>query len=493
VSWQIEAALGLAVCVAGVFILQSWRRGVYFIFAWLLVEDVVRRLIPGQPVEIQAVKEALIFATYVAFFVTWRNQGRSFWSPPFGLSLFAFSAIVLLDAFNPGLQSLFIPAAGIRSYLWYVPLLWVGYHAFSGKTQLMRFSRRLLWTAPPLAALGVIQYVLWDRLPLWLQPLEGAHATHSAAWEYQGELIAFESKLPSSVFGSAHRFAMFSLFLFLLGLGVRGWRVPDSKRRRRLSRGLMIAASLVCIVVAGTRMGIALALVGLLLVGLEPVLASQKNFLRKRARVRQLLLGLTVGAVLWGTLQVFSDTGQFFIHSTEGDLEGHWEQFAQGQLPNVLKKAAWVGFGTGALSQGLAYIPGGAGSFELASRESEGVGIEYGLAKVTWELGVLGLAVFILLWVRVFWSLWNHFRVIRDPDVRGLAGALGIFALLVFVAFLKGHYYLGDGTTLVVFWFGLGMAFSLPRLDRIETARRSGAQAPAAPRALAVSRALALP
>lgn len=153
-SWQIEAALGLGLCVVGVLILQSWRRGVYFIFTWLLVEDVVRRLIPGQPVEVQAVKEALVFATYIAFFVTWKTQGRLFWSPPFRMSLLAFATVVLLDAFNPGMQSLFIPAAGIRSYLWYVPLLWVGYHAFPGKAELVRFSRRLLWAAPPLAAPG---------------------------------------------------------------------------------------------------------------------------------------------------------------------------------------------------------------------------------------------------------------------------------------------------------------------------------------------------
>src|SRR5712692_6698952 len=148
-----------------------------------------------------------------------------------------------------------LSAAGIRSYLWYLPLLWIGYHAFRTRVEVFRFSRLLLWTAVPLAALGVTQHLLWEQLPAWLQPLEGAHAFHSSAFEYAGETFSYELALPSSVFGSAHRFALFSLFLFFLGLGIWRWRASPHKRSGRLFLTLAIVASLVCIVVAGTRMG----------------------------------------------------------------------------------------------------------------------------------------------------------------------------------------------------------------------------------------------
>ncbi len=466
-TWQVYSAFGLALSVAFVLILQSWRRGIYFVFGWLLLEDVVRRLLPGQPASIQLVKEVLLLWTYIAFFVTRKTQGRLLWSPPFILSFLAFSGVVVVDAFNPEIPGLFVPVAGIRSYLWYVPLLWIGYYGFKSKLEMARFCRRLVFTAVPLAALGVIQYFLWDQLPPWLLPLEGAHSIHAAAFEYQGEIISFESKLPSSVFGSSFRFANFGLFLFFLGLGISGWKVSYSKIRGKRFLRVCVLASLVCIVVAGTRMAMLLTVLGLLLLVVEPVLTGRGGLLMKRAWLRQILASLILCAAFLGVLQVFSDSGKFFLYTTGGDVESHWEQFTRGQLPLVLKKAAWLGFGTGALSQGVTHIQGGDEAFELASRESEGVGVEYGLAKVTWELGVLGLVVFLFLWGHIFLSIARYLRALRGLQVRPLAAPLAAYLLLLFVAFLKGHQYFGDGTTLVLYWFGMGMFFSLRRLQAL--------------------------
>ena len=470
-SEQVYLSFGLALCVAFVFILRAWRRGIYLVFAWLLLEDVVRRLLPGQPVQVQLVKEVLLLWTYIAFFLTWKKQNKPFWSPPFVTSLLAFSIFVLIEALNPESQGLFVPAMGMRSYLWYVPLLWVGYHAFRTRTEVVRFNRALLPTALPLAALGVAQYVMWEQLPAWLLPLQGAHAFHSSAFEYAGETFSYDSLLPSSVFGSSLRFAMFSLFLFFLGIGMWRWGASSHKRSGRLFLTLTIVASLVCIVVAGTRMGMLLALVGLLLLLIEPVLAARRGFLARKVRVRRALACLILVAVFFGILKIFSATGMFFLHTTEGDAETHWQQFTRRQLPFVLKKAAWLGFGTGTLSQGVTYVPGGKESFDFASREAGEIGVEYGLAKVTWELGLVGLALFLFLWTRIFRSVWRNLGALRTPETQGLAWALGIFLLLVFVAFLKGHQCFGDGTTLVVYWFGMGMFFSLRRLDRMERMR----------------------
>src|SRR5258708_20025 len=231
--------------------------------------------------------------------------------------------------------------------------------------------------------------MLWDQLPPWLQPFEGAHAFHTAAFEVEGEIVGFQSKLPSSLFGSAHRFAMFGLFLLFLGIGTWGLRGSSLTRRARFARALSVLAPLVCIVVAGTRMGIGLAIVGMMLLAIEPILTARRGFLVKRVQLRRILACLVLGGALFGMLQAFSDTGRFFLHSAGEDATSHWEQFTRGQLPFVLKEAAWLGFGTGTLSQGLAYVSGGRESVDFASRESEGVGVEYGLAKVAWELGVV--------------------------------------------------------------------------------------------------------
>ncbi len=468
---QLYLGLGLVLLAALLLILQNWRRGIYILFAWLLFEDIIRRIIPGQPIQLQVVKEVLLLWTYLSFVLTWRAQGRRLWQPPFLASLVVFSAVVLTGIFNPELPGFFVPLLGIRSYLWYVPLLWIGYHAFRTRAEIIRFCRVQLSTAIPLAALGVIQYVLWDRLPLWLKPLEGAHAFHSASFDYEGTTLSYEAKLPSSVFGTAHRFAMFSVFLLFLGIGIWGWNVAGPKQRRRVFLGFSIVASLVCIVIAGARIAMLLTVAGLLLQVVGPVLTHRGGFIMKRARVQQLLVSLMLGGAFFLALRVFSETGKFFLYTTADDVQGHWQQFTQGQLPFVLKKAAWLGFGTGSISQGVTYVPGGRTSFEFVGHEAGEVGVEYGLAKVTWELGIVGLLAFLVLWGHILRSLWRELRAVRDPAMKALARTLGIFSLIIFVAFLKGHYYFGDGTTLVLYWFGMGMFFSLRRVERLENLR----------------------
>ena len=53
--------------IIAVSIFRRWQFGVYLIFAWLLLEDMIRRFIPGQPVEIMLVKDVLIALTYFSF------------------------------------------------------------------------------------------------------------------------------------------------------------------------------------------------------------------------------------------------------------------------------------------------------------------------------------------------------------------------------------------------------------------------------------------
>ena len=479
---SLQECLGISavLLLALVMVLPDWHRGIYILFGWLVLEDLIRRALPGQPIQVQLVKEILLLVLYVAFFVSWRKKGGTLWTPPFVASLLGFSAVVFVDSLNPSLPSFLVPMLGIRSYLWYLPLLWIGFYAFKTKRDAIRFSRGMMSLAIPLGVLGVTQYILWEQLPLWLQPLEGAHAFHSAAFEYGGTILDYESKLPSSVFGSAHRFAMFSLFLFFLGIGVWGSSPGPSKGRGRSFTGFCIFAALVCIVTAGTRMGMGLVVGGLLLLVVQPVLTARRGFFRKRARLRQILVGLILCAAFFVVLQVFPDTGRFFVYTTEGDVKTHWSQFTRGELPLVLKKAAWMGFGTGSLSQGLNYVAGGAEAFDFASRESEGVGVEYGLAKVTWELGVLGLAAFLFSWGHIFLSIWRNLRALRDAEMKGLAQSLGMLSLLVFIAFLKGHYYFGDGTTLVFYWFGMGLFFSFRRIERL--GRRLASRAACLPR-----------
>ncbi len=159
-SLQECLVIGSVLLIALVVVLPDWHRGIYILFGWLVLEDLVRRALPGQPIQVQLVKEILLLVLYVAFSVSWRKKGGTLWMPPFVASLLGFSAVVFVDSLNPSLPSFLVPILGIRSYLWYLPLLWIGFYAFKTKKDAVRFSRGMVTLAIPLAALAVVQYVL---------------------------------------------------------------------------------------------------------------------------------------------------------------------------------------------------------------------------------------------------------------------------------------------------------------------------------------------
>src|SRR5437867_13243074 len=119
-------------------VLPDWHRGIYCLFGWLVLEDLIRRALPGQPIQVQLVKEILLLVLYVAFIVSWRKKGGTLWTPPFVVSLLGFSAVVFVDSLNRSLPSFLVPMLGIRSYLWYFPLLWIGFSAFKPTRHALR-------------------------------------------------------------------------------------------------------------------------------------------------------------------------------------------------------------------------------------------------------------------------------------------------------------------------------------------------------------------
>ena len=67
--------IGGAVFIA---ILNDWRRGLYFLIAWILFEDMVRKYL-GNNMAIYFAKDFLALALYLSFFVPdWPSESRNF-------------------------------------------------------------------------------------------------------------------------------------------------------------------------------------------------------------------------------------------------------------------------------------------------------------------------------------------------------------------------------------------------------------------------------
>ena len=170
--------LPVFVLTAGV-ILYRWRFGVYFMFIWLFAGDMVRRLIPGQPPEIMLIGDVLLFLTYCSFLAMLAIKRKGLWMPPFAITFLLFAAIVVINVLNPLSPEMLFGIIGLRSYLWYVPLLFLGYYMFTTEDQLLRFCRVLVYAAIPLFVFAVIQYIFYDLVSPLLHPFEAGHQYRS--------------------------------------------------------------------------------------------------------------------------------------------------------------------------------------------------------------------------------------------------------------------------------------------------------------------------
>jgi len=464
---QLFAGLLIAGSFVAIRILLRWRTGIVILFIWLYLEDVVRRLIPGQPPEVKLVTDGLVFFIYLSLLLAFAvTRAPYVWRPPFVVGLSLLGAMVLVGSLNPHSPGLVFSIFGFRSYLWYVPLAFAGYWMFRDGQDVIRFCRLLAFTSIPLGCLALVQSVFFDIDHPLIRPLEGGVLWHSFSL-VEGAGIPFIT----SVFGSAGRYARVSLLLFLLGLALWHGDRGRTRRGRIVILGALIAAAL-GVVVSGSRAAIYLLPVGFVWWNMA-VRGSMVGWLRSCLRGRLVEAGAALLVALGTVLTIFPDLRVWITYS----IPHIYERLFIWMPDDVL--SAWrrvppLGFGTGTFSQGIQYLPGGEEWMELHREATwRSVGdlgqtgfMEAGISKLLYEFGPAGVVIFAVFMVQVILTCRRQVRVQSEPLLRGIAAAVYVFLGLVTVWFLFVHHQVfGDATTLVPLWFFIGVACRLRTLS----------------------------
>lgn len=460
-SLFLISALVIASTVIFVSVLQNWRRGIVLIFVWLYLEDVIRRLTPDQPPEWKLVADVLVLLAYLSFLAGFvlRKHG-SFWKPPFLGGLAVFLAAFAIAALNPLSPGIWATVIGVRTYLWYVPLVFLGYFMFDKVQSLESFCRFLVYTTIPLSVFGVLQYVMFDvDFPL-IHPLAGAEGeVPYHPFEYiEGLGIPFIT----SVFGSPGRYARLSLLLFLLGMAL--WETQEHPWRNKVLLVAIVSAA-VGVVISGSRTATYLLLLALgwyVLAG-DKTIPGQFGVLMRRYK-KCVLIGAFIIAGLWIATLAFPDL-EFWIFGSTPEIYERLVVWAPNDIVNALEYAGPFGFGAGAFSQGVQYLSSGKEWLDvhrgLTARSVEGGEVwlmESGVAKLLYEFGLLGIGFYFFM-VHVGLALKKQISSYAAPLERSIARATYVFlgVLLIWFSFVH-HQVLGDTTTLVPLWFFIGVA-----------------------------------
>jgi len=408
------------------------------------------------------IKDVLLLLTYFAFFITLViiNNKKPFalWKPPFFTGFLLFGGWCLVGSFNPNIPSPLFSIIGLRSYLWYAPLFFLGYYMFNSEEKLLRFCRILVYTAVPLFIFAIYQYIFFDKANVLIRPFERAHQIHSFSWAETEAVMKI-----SSFFGIGQRYAMFSMFLFFLGMAI----YLTSKKNKLLL--ISTISAFLGVVISGSRAIFVLSVVGFILffMLITPMGKQQKKsvylYLWKSNHI--IRFGLLLFVVLIGILFIYiigGDIGLFQISAFYFAIVERIPWFIRHISGVLLSGLTWLGYGTGTMSQGLQYIPVGVDWNYIMPGGSF---LESGISKIIFELGIFGFIFFYFFWGHLFFRIKKELKIINHTNLKNIGVSIFIFLICTLIRFsFIHHQVLGDATVLVILWFFIGIIFNLKNL-----------------------------
>ena len=437
-------------------ILRRWRWGIYGIIAFIPFAGLPTLLLYPAPAWTRVLKDLLfVLPAYFSFLLCLLMRPGSlrphFKAAP-AIPIVLFGVLGVIHLLNPALINLMVGLIGLRTWLFYVPMLFLGFHLVTSKAHLISLSKFILFMAAIPAGFGIVQAALYYN-----GNRELAYAVYGEAASDATQLFTSFSSAGDS-FGLVRLPSLFSFVtqygLFLLSMMPVAYFMAFRPTCPLRARFLYIGV-LTLIVLAGFASGARAMFVimpGFLL--LTIVLSDKARRVIKRVIM---MGGMTLaGLILMGG----------FLGGGLGKLMGFISEVTVSYLSGALYEnigtaldATWIGFGPG-MATGPARFA--FGSVDEAFAASPGIESHY--AKAIYELGIPGLLLTLAILGRLLWVGYVHFKRLHDPDLK-IFGA-GLFALLITTAV-----YLMKGSVLdydplnIYFWLFAGMLMKLPQLE----------------------------
>ena len=392
-------------------------------------------------------RDVLVVAIAAGALFRAMTSQRSLPLPPLGGLVLAFSAVVFVELFNPQGPGTAVGVGGVRQHLEFVPLFFLGYAFMRRETQIRKLIFILVVCA---AAGGVVSYIQSTLSPQELAdwgPGYSERILGTGAFEGAPRVTFDENGVPTAVrpFGLGSDLgagavaaalalpALIAMMMVAKGMG-RVALLPLA-----IGIGLAIATS-------GTRAALITVFVTMLAFGLIAV--ASRNGLRVMA-------GLAVSAILvygaFGVLGQDNSTTNRAKSITPGKAVSTFTQERASSVAKFGEYATKYPFGLGVGTVGPA-----AAAFTDRPIATQTLNTETEWNFLVLEVGLVGLALFLALNVRLMALALRRIRRLADPAMRLQLAALAapLFGLIV-----AGF---GGATTASVppapyFWFVAGV------------------------------------
>jgi len=411
--------------------------------------DLVRRFFNGSQI-LLIFLDLNIIAVYGIFFILIKNG--SIISTKLAKSALVFSmlpyiALILIQSANQEIPSLTLTFAGLRTYLLPIPMLAVGYYIAASYKEFdyyftYQLLKRLVYLAVGFAFLQSI--IDLQSLPhfaqIALSPM--TPGTHN----YGDELLS----LTTSFFASSKRYASFLFFSYLIVWGIA--------KNNRYNIKVFSIVIFIGLIMGGARDSL------WLFVGFHLVYYGVRAFSSRRSlyTISSILLPGMIVAILLHNGLLDAGARWNFLFATEDMLWGRLILLFPYFDVNWSNPHLLTGLGLGRYGQETALLPGYIEASKqmsytfFHSREFFNPAISYadsGLAKITIELGIVGLTVFSVF---ALTAISMTLTVLLRPQQNCLLFSLGFYVLSWLFFILKAHVFFGNMMMSSLFYLSLG-------------------------------------
>lgn len=460
------AALGFGACVVAVAILRNWRSGFYLFFVWLMFEDLVRKYM-GNNLALFFGKDVLLALVYVALYREIGQGREKTFRPPFLFFLSIFFWLGVLQVFNQNSPHILYGLLGLKTYFYYVPLLFVGYTLIRSDEDLRKFLVASAILAGVIGSIGIVQAIVGNK---FMNPAVLAPELRDLGNLYKVSPLSNKLlSLPDSVFVSSGRFDEYLMATFILATGTAAYLLLYTKRNRKLVFSV-IGILGVATLLSGARSAVmaAGASVPVLSAGFlwgAPWRWRQAHRLVKAIRRSLIVAGFGLAALI---LLFPEDAGSrlaFYSETLNPSSSAYefgnraWDYPIRNFLDTFNRPNWLIGNGIGTASLGGQYVA------KLLGRPQFNVSVEEGYGQLIIEMGVLAPILWILWTAALLYYCWKVFRRLRETRFAPIAFAILWYAFLLLYPFT----YVGldayeNYLCNVYLWLLVGILFRLPDL-----------------------------
>lgn len=438
------------------FCFMDWRLGVRLSLIVGFLQDVLRKMLPGDPVYLTVMVGAFVIIT--CFGAYRRRVPLNFklihaWNDVLRWPIKLFIILVVIQSGVALIRtgSAMIAGIGLIAYLAPIPAILLGYRFIRNENDIVKFAKVYLAVSLVMISGVYLSYMGFD----WniLRSVGEGLFIYSR----EGRLVLYSGFLRSPEIAAWHA-ATAVCFIILLLL---------KSRRSILMQGvagILILYLLGALLFTGRRKFFAE------IVMFITIYAIFLIWFRKGAAklVYALTIMTTVGfaAYLYFAPQEL-DSGVSYYYERSLNVQNEATDRVSGMTVDsfqyVIAQNGFWGAGAGTGSQGAQHFGGGS---KIVGSAAEG-----GLGKVLAELGVPGLAMLLWLTISLMRYLYAIAKYVKDGDPAQARMTYGLLAFLAAnsLVYVVAHQIFGDVFVLILLGFCLGFVLAVPRMNMAPT------------------------